>query len=270
MYLSLRSDASQEIYPGNTIGDFTVRLPGELNFEHDSHQIALVSMSYPFSFKNIRESYVVFGANTAEAPPPVGVTLEAGYYETTQSLLADLNRSMNKAFAASVGEPWRDGENVSSQCYAVLRLNSSGKVMFRLRPRGHEVPFVCHLPKNLYVKLGFALKWTKDRYTHTGEVAEYEPDLNAGIGSLFVYCDAMSKSRFVGPVMLSLLRIIPVSGTRDMITHYQPKTLEYFKLNVNHFSEVTIHVRDELGRTIEFTAGKICVDLHIKKRSVLD
>ena len=101
-------------------------------------------------------------------------------------------------------------------------------------------------------------------------MAEYYPDLNAGIGSLFIYSDVMRASRFVGPVTVSLLRIIPISGTRDQITHYQPKTLEYFKLNMNHFSEVKIYVQDELGRAVDFTAGKICVDLHIKKRSMLD
>ena len=167
-----------------------------------------------------------------------------------QDLLNDLNVKLNKTYPQSIEEEWHDGENLNNQCHALFRFNSAGKVVFRLKTRASERPFLCHLPENLYIKLGFGLEWRPNVNVYSGEAAEYYPDLNAGIGSLFIYSDVMRASRFVGPLVVSLLRIITVSGTHDQITHYQPKTLQYFNLNVNHFSEVKIYVRDELGRPI--------------------
>ena len=255
MYISLPSDSSAKYFPDNRISRYTVKLPNELKFERNRFDIGLVACSWPASFNNCPSTVV-------QVEPAEGTTDQIhipieGYYETTQHLLSDLNQKMNLA---------QNGTSNPTRYPFFLKLSPSGKVNFLSR-RTSEQHHIDIGPV-LHAKLGFSVGETpSDTVLRTPALGTYYPDLNAGISSIYVYCSVMEPSRIVGEEVLPVLRILPVTSQRaGEVVHYQPNNIEYFPLRYDHFSEITIELRDEIGQLVDFNFGKVNIDIHLKRR----
>ena len=92
MYLTLPSNASQNIYAENTTSDFTVHLPKTLDFV-GPWEVAWVEFCYQNSWYNhlgLSDYYLYCGQNAVSAT----ASISAGYYQNhrsfTQHLLHDL------------------------------------------------------------------------------------------------------------------------------------------------------------------------------------
>ena len=98
--------------------------------------------------------------------------------------------------------------------------------------------------------------------------SEKYPDIRAGLECIIVYCDLIKPQRIVGDQILQVLKLVPISGEPKKITCYQPTHLEYFDIAKNQISEITIELRDNLGRLMKFNSGKTVVELHLKRKGL--
>ena len=255
MYISLPSDSSAKYFPDNRISRYTVKLPNELKFERNRFDIGLVACSWPSSFNNVPSTVV-------ETEPVEGTTDRIripieGYYETTQHILLDLNQKINLA---------QNGATSPSRFPYFFKLTPNGKVNF-VSKRSSD-PHHVDVGPVLHSKLGFSVGETpSNTVLQTPARGSYYPDLNAGISSIYVYCSVMEPSRILGEEVLPVLRILPVtSPSAGEVVHYQPNNIEYFPLRYDHFSEITIELRDEIGQLVDFNFGKVNIDIHLKRR----
>ena len=266
MYISLPSDSCSDIFTDNVISNYKIKLAHEIKLPNDQYSLALLSVSWPHSFNNISSGNVLIGCYGGQTGvlSIASVDYEANHYESVESLLDHLNRAINAGYANYENLDY-DGDD-----FVVLKLNSSNKVVFRAKARAGDSMFYLNLTDELYIKLGFGLKPDKSNIVETGTTAKHIPDLNAGLGNIFVYCSLMRPSRIIGEKHTNVLRVLPTIGQHGKMVHYQPKKLEYFPLNLNQFSEVGIEIRDELGRLYDFQSGKVNIDVHIKKTAMTD
>ena len=261
MYISLPSDASLKYFPNNIISNYTVKLPGELNYDREKYEVGLVSCNWTKSFHNIETTELKVYDLTDEERTPKITTLPGKYYEDVQELLDEINKRINALIAEE------DSFVSSDQNALVFKINEFGKVYFEQLDDTYQYGVVSSA--SLLEKLGFPPAWEHPSGINGvkhGVTAERFPDLNAGLNSIYVYCSIMEPSRIVGDDLWPVLRILPVVGSTGNTIHYQPNNIEYFPLRLDHFSEISIELRDEIGVLVPFNFGKIVIDIHIKRK----
>ena len=124
MYISLPSDASLKYFPNNIISNYTVKLPGELNYDREKYEVGLVSCNWTKSFHNIETTEIkVYDLTDQERPPKI-TTLPGKYYEDVQELLDEINKRINALIAEE------DSFVSSDQNALVFKINEFGKVYF--------------------------------------------------------------------------------------------------------------------------------------------
>ena len=261
MYISLPSDSSLKYFPNNIISKYTVKLPGELNFNREKYEVGLVSCNWTKSFHNIETTEIKVYDFTNSDEIPKTATLPGKNYKNVQELLDAINKQINAAIADE------DSFVTPDQNALVFKLDEFGKVGFEQMDDTYQ--YGIDIPVRLFTKLGFV---PPDGYNHKaylvahGMCAESFPDLNAGLNSIYVYCSIMEPSRIVGDDLWPVLRILPVVDNTGNTIHYQPNNIEYFPLRLDHFSEISIELRDEIGVLVPFNFGKVVIDIHIKRK----
>ena len=89
-------------------------------------------------------------------------------------------------------------------------------------------------------------------------------DLQAGIHSLYVYCDALQFIH-VGDIKAPLLRVVNSGGEAgDVVTRYYERP-RYIPLQKKNFDAIQIVIRDDLGEKIQFENGKVLLTLHFRR-----
>jgi hypothetical protein len=90
-------------------------------------------------------------------------------------------------------------------------------------------------------------------------------DMDAGLTTLFVYCDLVSDS-VVGDTLAPLLRVSQITAKDgDYVNEIYVKPY-YRKLARQSFETVLIYLTDEAGRPIQFQTGRVTVTLHFRRR----
>ena len=259
MFLTLASDNSEPIFPRNAISKFTVKLAEPLNIVSRNYVVSLQSLFYPHDFHNIETVDIELQINDSIFT----VELQGKYYENVTELLHVINLTLNTAYLQSLDlDAPTDEEQYKFQFF----LNYRGKVLFKVKDarRQRSISSIrIDLGYALLSKLGFdspinSLKRESEKY----------PDINAGSESIIVYCDLIKPQRIVGDQILQVLKLVPISGEPKKITCYQPTHLEYFDIAKNQISEITIELRDNLGRLMKFNSGKTVVELHLKRKGL--
>ena len=249
MYVTLPCDGGGDIFPNNTISKYTVKLPHELKFKEDAYEAALVSCSFPRSYFNVDDGYVV------------------GYYENVSEYLTALNARMLDLWRRS-HKARRDDD---AQFHFVLE--PDGRVRFEVTENSNHASMRVNLPPYLWRKLGFesseeniVTRNVRGIVRRTPVKAKDYPDLDRDLHSIHVHCDAVEASRTVGSEAVPVLREVPVTGKHWTKIHFEPTHLEYFPLRKSHFSEITIEIKTQSGELVVFNYGKVVVDLHFRKR----
>jgi len=265
MYLSIPSDASQNLFPDNTISSFTVKLPTEIQFDHENYEVGLVSCIWPHSFHNFEKCIIEVraGDGVMQTQHFSRIEFYGGYYNDLADLLRDLTRKINHSYFVSVGVPLRP----EFECK--LRLNHLGLVSFVRTNHAQVNVFHIKLSTELYAKLGFISDSPNDSTITTDRLADRFPDLHAGYSALGVYCSIAQPTRIVGDTLAPLLRLLPINRKHNTNIYYQPTTVEYLPLRYDTFSEVKIEFRTDTGRLVHFHWGKCIIDLHIKRRAFM-
>ena len=104
MHLTLPCDSSQEIFPDNSIGDYRVKLPYEVNLERDRYSVGLTSVQFPHTFNIIGPCKIAVQRGALD---PHEVLAEAdlpGFYcETIEECIQKIEYSYRDAFFFDTG-----------------------------------------------------------------------------------------------------------------------------------------------------------------------
>ena len=92
--IELVSNASQELYPGNTVSSFTNFLPDDVTFEGE-WEVALMELTVPGRWLNVTEGKFVlmdiYHENFRDPEHQTTLTLPPGQYESIYSIKTVMN-----------------------------------------------------------------------------------------------------------------------------------------------------------------------------------
>ena len=124
-------------------------------------------------------------------------------------------------------------------------------------PRTPQVSFDDDLSDILGFERGIALTALESWSVH-------KPDVHRGMSSMFVYSDVV-KERLVGDALVPLLRVVPATGARNDVVHTEFNVVHYLPVNNIATDIIRVRICRDNGETINFTGGKVNINLHFKR-----
>ena len=96
--------------------------------------------------------------------------------------------------------------------------------------------------------------------------AKYQPDLTAGLTTLYVHCNIV-EPQIVGNTKSELLRTVPVDSTKRFgdTVHELFTSPHYVNVRYKNFDNIRIEIRSDTGDPIPFEYGKVIAKLHLRK-----
>ena len=82
--------------------------------------------------------------------------------------------------------------------------------------------------------------------------------------ALYVYTDIVADE-LVGDAKVPLLRTVPIRGQMGEFEHIEFRRPYYKPLTKGYISSILIEVKDDTGKDIEFTLGKVICKLHFRR-----
>ena len=265
MYLTLPSNASQNIYAENTTSDFTVHLPKTLDFV-GPWEVALVEFCYPNSWYNLSglsNYYLYYRQNAVSAT----ASIPAGYYQNPRSIIQHQLHDLKIKFQQNLD----DALAHSSETYVTepikfqltLQYNEfTQKVSFQVKGSGSK-DYHVQLSEPLARIFGFEqTAFDKPGFFEGNRVADLNP-----INLLFIYSN-LTTPVVVGDCQAQLLATIPVKGKAGEYISRRYEKLRYLPLLSNTITDVHISIRDDQGEKIQFQKGKSLVVLHFRRQKL--
>ena len=228
-YLTLPSNASLNIYPGNTVAKYTTRLQKRIELDGD-WEVGLTEMVYPYNLVNVSGEWfqIYFDGTTMEK-----VMLQDGYYPTVQSLIGKLRDAIQE-------EAWRVG---------IVRTDMESLLNFDGWSKDDPGP---------YVTTSLPPLWFTNDYDSVLQ--------NASVDSLFVYCDVLEYVP-VGDTLAPLLRTVVVRGKHgDQISEKYINPM-YLPVQKKSFDSIEINIMTDTGDAVPFVDGPSTVTLHFRRAS---
>ena len=252
-YLTLPSNSSIDYYKGNTLANFTTRLPNTVNLTGD-WEVGLVEIQYPHNWYNvptpkINRSFILRSTTVGDVEGPIGAYyffIPEGYYSNVDILLREIVHNGNKAMLAT-----------------------GNKIRLRYNPTTRKVRFSCDHPCTLTVPehvrkmIGMEEEYFTAGKMKTTQVVDMDP-----IDSLYVYCDVV-EPRVVGHKQVPLLRIVPSEGDHGQLVTRIYENVHYVRLQRKSFQTVEINISDRAGNVVPFEQGALNVTLHFRQRKRL-
>ena len=291
-YITLTSDASLDIFPDNTIGQFRVKLPKKLYLDRTRHQIGMKLISYPHKIRNITNGqFAVFihknDPNDIYWPIRFDTEIPNGYYKTPNMLKNALNRSIRNIpdqYQERYAQVKQAGISLKNDLLFSYHPNSE-KITLDYKTADvnydlEEYQFFVWMSDELLVKLGhflpeqlltksvsFMISATADNDVYNSQNRiPHTVDLNLGQNAIFVYSDVIEKDRTLGSMLSPLLSMVPFDGEHGTQVHFEPKHIEYCTPRYNVIDEIGVQLLTDTGEKVKFTSGKVYITLHIKDR----
>ena len=237
--IELVSNASEELFPDNTLSSFSNFLPEQLNLE-GQWELAISEISYPSMYQNITEGkFKFFDEKLSKSTSTY--SLEPGLYTSITDIVEVMNRLI------------QERNNHNETCITVkviiMLADDTSSLAFCSTDLGHN------FGNNVGNEFGVLMI---GRGPHEPEFAY---DI-VRIHSLMIYSDLVEYN-FVGDTKAPLLRRFPfISKLRggDIITtgqymNYQTfSNLQFRTLLKNSFHSIQIDLRDTSGEKITFVS----------------
>ncbi|KAI8500863.1 hypothetical protein Bbelb_216810 [Branchiostoma belcheri] len=256
-YVTLPSDGSMDVYPDNTLSTYRTKLSHPIELKGD-WEVSLSEIQYPHSWMNVREGDNTLLYFMADETSEGGgreyevITVPSGYYKNISQLV----KVLNEAAAVRYADLFKQHDMFAYSAIAK-------RVTMVLPPMVANIPTTkTYLTGPLAEKLGWK---TKSYISGSWIQAPHQPDLNAGLESLYVYCDLI-QDRLVGGVKVPLLRIVKVQGEDDAVVDHVIHVPQYLPLSRRRFEGVEINIRNHFGQPVPFERGRLIVTLHFRQR----
>ena len=249
------------VFPENKTSDFKVHLPKSVTLE-GSWKCGLAEIQYPRSWYSISQS-LEHWVQCRQDNIDIIVFLSLGYYQNPRNVIDQLNREMEKAFAAAADMKTRD---LTSRLTTIPRLRTH----LHFNPYSQVASLEIQKPqlKNMRVALSIPLArmlgFDTTIYRQSGfHVASRVVNLN-NTNTIFVYLDVI-QSQIIGDTLTPLLDVIAVQGEPGNLVCRRFDKLHYKPILRKHFSDIHISLRDDQGEPIRFEKGKVIVTLHLRR-----
>ena len=240
-YVTLPSNTSQELFKSNTSSCYTVDLakPIELSGEW---VVGLCEFIYPCTWYNLpsHSSYFELNRTTDEPQPLISVKFgRGGYYHRPKELLEQLVPAVKK-YDASFEATF----NNVTKC-----LDVKGDARYKIR---------------VYPPLAYMLGIKVNEWWNLSERSTpYPCDLNAGVYNLFLYTDIV-QYQAVGDSYSPLLCVVNVKGDFGDVVSLRYNTVHYLPVSKNYIKNISIEIKTDRNKFVDFVFGKTIVKLHFK------
>ena len=243
-YATISSSADVDYFPDNTVSHFRNKLPSSIDLTRDQWEVALVEMSCPFNFHNIKSDDVYLKVNPFPNIPDTWtwVRMKPGHYKNENIFINELNKEI-----------------------ATHRhLRSKLMFVYDTISQRVEVKFVGSMVVELSPKLQHILG-SNETILKNRQRTDHVLDINSGLHHMFVYTNLI-QHRPLGKQMVPLMRIIPIKGTGgDMNDINSFHTLHYLRARRQIFDSIEVDIRDGVGDYIPFNRGVSVLTFHFKR-----
>lgn len=257
-FLTLPSNSSMSIYPGNKTSHYRTRLPSSIEL-HGDYEVALVEASFPFTFShfgNSQESVkCVFLNGQSVEFPWTGLY----HYTTDADLVYKLNDGLDIPVYFGINKDGYVAVGYSGRPLGPKPTSKSRRLFWE-----YDVSHVVLSPL-LAETLGFT-----QRKVPLLTIAQRTVNrLMALPQTLFYYCDLVESQR-VGDTLAPLLRTVNTKaghclyGSTCTESYTNPFYIPVLK---KCFADVEILIKDDTGHNPSFTHGTSSCVLHFRRRS---
>ncbi|MED5363039.1 MAG: chromo domain-containing protein, partial [Bacteroidota bacterium] len=250
-YLTLPSNSSFQYHPNNTVAEYTTQLPRAIQLDGE-WEVALVEIHYPRTWNNLRSKKSRILYMKDGKPPILNCEVPPGYYSTMSSVIDACHKALKTL-------DWWDPQILSNVVFSYDEI--SGKVIIELK-NDAAIAF----DDDIATILGFGVpvKNFIDKTIVSPRVA----DVNAGLYSLYVYCD-IAEAQLVGDTEVPLLRIVPTEGQHgDMVTKTF-QNLQYLSIAKKRIDTIEVNIKTDTGEKVPFESGKLITTLHFRRSNSL-
>jgi hypothetical protein len=226
------SSSHDNMYPNNTLSEFTSPIPAELNVEN--YNVALLNVVFPPAMSEksvaklyINDDYYMFTLNN---------------YDTTNDFIRDVARRVREKYSTVVK----------------FGRSEDGRVHFKRSGQEPETEVRIKFSKEFQISCGHLRNLKPSYHLQPRESLIFEgiADIASGLHSplAMIYCDLI-ESNIVGDVYGPLLRIVPVKYTESLSTNsmYEPENLTFHTIGRSSISSIGFHLKDLAGRDRNFS-----------------
>ena len=241
-YLTLPSNSNDVEFADNTIGSFTVKLDSSIRWSE--YEVALVELQYPNSWMTVEESSVGVKYNTEQK---VNIfDIPEGKFESLEEFTEWFQLFLDQYL------------NVISTVQKYVTISYDVRTL--------KTTLYVHDGFTLYLTSSYATIFGFDKTVFTAgtHVSPKAGDIDKGMTALFVYSDR-AKKRKLGNISASLLRVVPISGSRnDRYQTHEFKHPHYIPTDGTTTNLVQIHIYRDDGKKVLFKSGKVIATLHLR------
>lgn len=243
MYLTLPSNSSMNYFPNNTLTNFKIKLPKEIDLETEIWEVGLSEIQFPHTWRNLkRYAHGDFVFIDKEEKHFYTRHVPAGYYGKAEEIVSVMNEASGEFAEMSYNRTTR-------------------RIKIKLKP-GFKMRISSYMSKML--KLPRTVKNVNIEDNYDEIYSDVVADLDFRIEYLYVYCDLVLH-QMVGDVSVPLLRIVPVpeEPMTNIVKTYEH--IQYVPMRGGSIQSVEIDIRDNFGDPVPFESGKVVVILHMRK-----
>lgn len=301
--MTLPSNASTNVYPSNTVANYTVALPNRIELQDGSWEVGMTDFAYPVNWYNVpRGEWFRIVANSDDKDVGVGpFLLSEGRYESGRQLVDAMRDAwddywMGMKYKITQIQVDYKGDGQTKIPVSAGTVLTPLEQMYKQRIDVSTVPDVTHASVSflyndqtnvakfkltstahelqLSSKLGDILAipnhvWNLRLAKLNTEIAKIyesltEVDINRGCHTIFVYCNVVQDS-IVGDVRAPLLRAVTVRGVNGSTTSETFTRPIYVPLKTQSFDSIEIAIKSEDGSLVPFAYGNSFVTLHFRR-----
>lgn len=261
----------KDVYNRNSIGNYITRLPQNLRLD-ERWEVGLAEITYSKSWYNLETNQIIKLLDDAgNSYSDLDSYIEKGSYDSPQTLIQIINDKIQNLCALFTSRTTSDCDapRVEYSRYSKRITIFAGKLGNRLL----YVSMDTQLAEILGLQQVSYLAEEEEEYevlseTIKGNIPVRAMDINAGVHSLFVYCDIV-KPTIVGDSYSQILRTVQVPKVEfgETVQKIYDR-IHYYPLNSKEFQTIEIDIKDDTGKTIRFEEGRVIVVLHFKHESI--
>ena len=255
-YITLPSNTIAPEHPNNVTSNYEITLQQPIEFKDLNYEVGLAEIIYCKSWYNIPK-------------PMTKIFYSRTHKFQNQKLTDDVYLPIEKDVVGHEEMEALMNKSKPRFIKSVFKFDSKSK-RFGINLNQNER---INIHPVLAIKLGFnrnKFVWDeKSQLPQASFVAEREPDLDAGLRTIFVYTDII-KSHLVGNDQLPLIRIItPKKAAYGDTIQESFNPIYYFGIARRSIQSISVRLSDEHGDNIPFEFGNVIIKLHLRKRRLL-
>ena len=257
--MSVPSNSSMDMFPKNTLADFTAHFKAPLELG-SSYEVGLCGIQYTKSWNNVRKGsndFILHVQYYEEKGYYVRRKVPPGYYATIPELIKAIMKRANmtvKGLKISYNESTKHVRIRTDE----MRLIAKGD--------SEKIPTRCTI--KLRGDIARLLGFKSDTMINTskGVTSDFAATPSGGFRQMYLYADIIYPQRHPdGDV--KLLRIIPIEDKPNQSNVALSFSPVYYKSIMKHRID-TMHftLTDDTGKLIGFEYGKVVIELSFRKK----